>query len=75
LLAVYEPNQLAYTTNEDHTFRLLSHVYGDDDDGDDDYGDGDEVDDVHNELDKDEINSQNDDNKAANDNIRMDNAD
>jgi hypothetical protein len=61
---------LAYTTNENRTFLLLFYTYDDDGDGvDDDDG---EVNDVHNNLNKDKINFQNDNNQVMDNNIHMD---
>jgi hypothetical protein len=64
LVLVHELNGVAYTTNEDHMFLLLSYVYDDDDDDDVDEDvdddDGDEVTDTLGEQDRDETNIQTD---------------
>ncbi len=58
-------------------FLLLLHAYDDDayDDDDDDDDDDNQVSDVHDKLDKDEINIQNYDKQVVDENIHMDNAD
>jgi hypothetical protein len=73
LVLVHELNGVAYTTNEDHMFLLLSYVYDDDDDDDVDEDvdddDGDEVTDTLGEQDRDETNIQNYDNPLVYSNI------
>jgi hypothetical protein len=58
---------LADTTNEDHRFLLLFHAYDDDGDDDGDDDDDGEVNGVHDKLDEDKINVQNDHNQVMDD--------